>query len=351
MGRFRRVALALGVAAVAAGGVLASGASAAKPIQIAVFYYNPSPYGVSSYKAAIAEAKKLGGIQVTTFDANNDPTAQNTQMTDAITTGKYKAFWVWALNGVAEAPTIRQAEQKGIKVAVADYTLGDLNSTITLKPTKGLVTTVGSNIGVQEQAFVNLIKLACAKAVPATSACNVAFMPGLANYPTDTLRISYMQTIFNGSLIHLALTPPGQYDQATAQQVALTYFQGKPNVQVFGSFADQMTAGALTAFKQLGITPGKDLQVTGSGGTNEIAAQITSGQVFGTVALYPSTESYIAIKALVGALAGKKIPTTINVIDKTHPLIIDRAFLSSKAGKSWKPDWALTGAPGGKPIS
>ena len=53
------------------------------------------------------------------------------------------------------------------------------------------------------------------------------------------------------------LTPPGQYDQPTSQQVALTYFQAKPNIQVFGSFGDQMTAGAMTAFKQLGITPGQ----------------------------------------------------------------------------------------------
>ena len=344
MGRIKRMALALGIAAAVSGGVLASGATAAKPIQIAVFYYNPSPYGVASYKAAIVEAKKLGGIQITTFDANNDPTAQNTQMTDAITTGKYKAFWVWALNGVAEAPVIRQAEAKGIKVAVADYTLGDLNSQLTLTPTKGLVSTIGSNIGVQEQAFVTLIKQACTAKVGATGTCNVAFMPGLSNYPTDTLRISYMQQVLSGN-IHLMLTPPGLYSQPTSQQVALTYFQAKPNIQVFGSFGDQMTAGALTAFQQIGIVPGKDLLVLGSGGTNEVAAQIKAGTVFGTVALYPSTESVIAIKSLVAAIHGQKVPTTINVIDKNHPLIINQAFLNSKAGKAWKPDWSLTGAP------
>jgi ribose transport system substrate-binding protein len=344
MGRFKRMALALGLAAVIGGAMIAGSASGAAPIRIAVFFYNPSPYGVASEKAAILEAKKLGGIQITTFDANNDPTAQNTQMTDAITTGKYKAFWVWALNGVAEAPTIRAAEAKGIKVAVADYTLGDLNSQLTLTPTKGLVSTIGSNIGVQEQAFVTLIKQACTKQVGASGNCNVAFMPGLANYPTDTLRVNYMQGVLGGN-IHLMLMPPGQYDQATAQQVALTYFTAKPNVQVFGSFADQMSAGALTAFKQLGIVPGKDLQVTGSGGTNEVAAQIRAGTVFGTIALYPSTESVDAIKALVAAIHGQKVPTTINVIDKTHPLIINLAFLNSKSGKAWKPDWSLTGAP------
>jgi ribose transport system substrate-binding protein len=350
MVRKKRIALALAVAAL--GGAFAANAGfasgAASKTQIAVFYYNPSPYGVASYKAAIVEAKKLGNVQITAFDANNDPTLQNTQMTDAITTGKYKAFWVWALNGVAEAPTIKQAEAKGIKVAVADYTLGDLNSQLVLKPTKGLVSTIGGSIGLQEQAFATLIKQACAKQVGANGDCNVAFMPGLANYPTDTLRLQYMQGVLSGN-IHLNIMPPGQYDQATAQQVALTYFQAKPNVQVFGTFADQMTAGALTAFKQLGITPGKDLQVTGSGGTNEAVAGIKDGSVFGTVALYPSTESYIAIKALVGALHGKKIPTTINVIDKNHPLIITAKTL--KSAKGFKPDWALTGAPGGKPLS
>jgi ribose transport system substrate-binding protein len=319
-------------------------ASSGGKIQMAMFYYNPSPYGVATYKAALLEAKKLGGIQITTFDANNNPEAQITQMEDAITSKKYKAFWVEALNGVAEAATIKKAEQAGIKVAVSDYTLGDLNAQLTLKPTKGLVSTVGNSIGTQEQALVQLIKLACKKQA-GSGTCNVAFMPGLANYPTDTLREQYMQTIFGSGNIHLTFTPPGQYDQATSQQVALSYFQAKPNVQVFASFGDQETAGALTAFKQLGLTPGKDLQVTGLGATNELVAQMKTGVVFGAIGLYPSTTSYLGIKALADALHGKKVPTTINVIDKCHPLLIDTATL--KTNKCFKPDWSLTGAPGG----
>ena len=340
--RLRRLLLAAGVLA-AVGGLTAGLASGARPIRIAMFYYNGSPYGISTYKAAQLEAKKLGGVQVTIFNGNNDPTVQNTQMTDAITTHKYKGFWVEALNGVAEGPTIKQAENAGIKVAVSDYTLGDLNAQLTLKPTKGLVSTVGNSIGDQEQALVQLIKHACKKQV-GSGTCNVAFMPGLANYPTDTLREQYMQTIFGSGNIHLTFTPPGQYDQATSQQVALTYFQAKPSVQVFASFGDQMTAGALTAFKQLGLTPGKDFQVLGLGATNELVAEMRAGTVFGAIALYPSTVSYKGIKALVDAVRGKKVPTTINVIDKCHPLLIERATLN--ANKCFKPDWSLTGAPG-----
>ena len=339
--RFKRVVLA--VAIVAAFGTMLAYvglASGAGKIQMAEFYYNPSPYGIASYKSAIVEGNKLG-VQLTTFDGNNTPQTQTTQMTDAITTKKYKAFWVWALDGVSLAPTIKQAEKAGIKVAVADYTLGNLHSQVKLSPTPGLVSTIGGSIGLQEQAFVALIKLACAKAVGATGTCNVAFMPGLDNYPTDTLRIGYMQSAFHNSNIHLNLTPPGDYDQPTSQQVALTYFQSKPNIQVFGSFGDQMTAGAVTALKQLSIS---NVLMLGSGATNEIVADIKAGTVFGSVALYPSTESYVAIKDLVAALHGKKVPTTVNVIDKNHPLIIDAATLKSTPG--FKPDWSLTGAPG-----
>jgi len=341
--RYKRVVLAAAVIA-AFGTMLAyvGLASGAGKIAIAEFYYNPSPYGIASYKSAQIEANKVG-VSLTTFDGNNAPPTQTTQMEDAITTGKYKGFWVWALDGVSLAPTIKQAEAKGIKVAVADYTLGSLQAQVHLSPTPGLVSTIGGSIGKQEAAFVALIRLACKEQV-GSGTCNVAFMPGLANYPTDTLREQYMMSQFSSGNIHLTLTPPGMYDQPTSQQVALTYFQAKPSVQVFGSFGDQMTAGAMTAFKQLGIVPGKDLQVLGSGGTNQTDALIKSGSIFGTVALYPSDESYIGIKSLVTAIGGGKVPSTIDVINKCHPLIIDAAVL--KATPCYKPDWSLTGAAG-----
>ena len=94
--------------------------------RMAIFYYNPSPYGVASLKGAQPEAQKLG-IKLDAFDANNDPQMQSTQIQDAITTGKYKAFWVWGLNDVALTPIINKALAAGIKVAAADYTWGPLS--------------------------------------------------------------------------------------------------------------------------------------------------------------------------------------------------------------------------------
>jgi ABC-type sugar transport system substrate-binding protein len=342
--RFKRVVLAAAIIA-AFGTMLAyvGLASGAGKIQIAEFYYNPSPYGIASYKAAVTEGNKLGA-QVTTFDGNNVPQTQTTQMTDAITTGKYKGFWVWALDGVSAEPTIKAAEAKGIKVAIADYTLGDLNAELQLNPTPGLVSTIGQPIQGENVALVTVIKAACAKAVGVGKPCNVAFMPGLANYPTDTIRIDYMQKAFATGPIKFNLTPIGDYDQPTSQKVALTYFQSKPNIQVFGSFGDQMTQGAITAFKQLGIVPGKNIQVFGYGGTNELLAEVKAGTVFATLGLYPAYESTVGIKDLVAAIQGKKVPDLVNVINKHHPIILNAAFL--KSNPNYKPDWDLSGNPG-----
>ena len=70
--------------------------------------------------------------------------------------------------------------------------------------------------------------------------------------------------------------PPGMYDQPTSQKVTLDFFQSKPKVDVFATFGDQMAVGADSAFKQLGITPGKDLLVIGYGASKE---GVVAGQV------------------------------------------------------------------------
>ena len=112
---------------------------------MAIFYYNPSPYGVASLKGAQEEAAKLG-IQLDAFDGNNNPQAQSTQIQDAITTGKYKAFWVWGLNDPALTPVINKAISAGIKVACADYTWGTLAQQNTLAATTTCATTIGQSI-------------------------------------------------------------------------------------------------------------------------------------------------------------------------------------------------------------
>ena len=313
--------------------------------RMAIFYYNPSPYGIASLNGAKQEASKLG-VQLDAFDANNDPQLQSTQIQDAITTGKYKGFWVWGLNDVALTPIIDKALAAGIKVASADYTWGPLSAQNSLVGDPKLVTTVGQSIGAESTNLEAAMNAACTKQV-GSGHCNIAFLPGLANYPTDTVRENAMTAYYKGKPNYtFTILPPGMYDQTASQKVAQTYFTANKNVNVFATFGDQMAAGAVTAMKLVGgYTPGKNIAVIGYGGAKEAVEQVKAGAWYATLGLYPASESRVGIAALNDALAGKPTPNVVNIINPaTHPAIIDQAYLSSHT--DFQPDWTLTGATG-----
>jgi ribose transport system substrate-binding protein len=327
-----------------------AGSSAAAPAsaaagsgsRMAIFYYNPSPYGIASLNGAKREAAKLG-IQLDAFDGNNNPQTQVTQIQDAITTGKYKAFWVWGLDDIALTPTINKALSAGIKVACADYTWGSLAQQNVLKASPTCLTTIGQSIGNEATNLETTMNAACQKAA-ANAHCNIAFLPGLANYPSDTTRINAMTAYYKAHPNYtFTVMPPGNYDQTASQGVAQTFFTSHKNINVFATFGDQMAQGALTALKLVGgYTPGQNIQVIGYGGAKEIIDEVKAGTVYATLGLYPTSESTLGIAALNDSLTGKSVQNLVNIINPaTRPAIIDQAFL--KAHPDYVPDWTLEG--------
>jgi ribose transport system substrate-binding protein len=319
-----------------------SSAASSSGTRMAIFYYNPSPYGVASLNGAKAEAAKLG-IQLDAFDGNNNPQTQTTQIQDAITTGKYKAFWVWGLDDPALTPVINKAIAAGIKVACADYTWGTLAQQNTLAASPTCLTTVGQSIGNEATNLETTMNAACVKAV-GSGHCNIAFLPGLANYPSDTVRENSMTAYYKGKPNYtFTLMPPGMYDQTASQAVAQTYFTANKNVNVFATFGDQMAQGALTAMKLVGgYTPGKNIQIIGYGGAKEIINEVKAGTIYATLGLYPTSESTLGIQYLNDVVQGKSIPNVVNIINPaTHPAIINAAFLT--AHPNYVPDWTLEG--------
>jgi ribose transport system substrate-binding protein len=328
--------------AAAAGATSSAPAASGSAVRMAIFYYNPSPYGIASLKGAQQEAAKLG-VQLDAFDANNNPQLQSTQIQDAITTGKYKAFWVWGLDDVALTPIINQALAKGIKVASADYTWGSLQDQNTLKGDPNFVTTVGQAIGAESSNLEAAMNSACQKMV-GSGHCNIAFLPGLANYPTDTVRIDAMTSYYSGKPNYtFTVMPPGNYDQTASQGVAQTFFTAHKNINVFATFGDQMAAGTMTALKLVGgYTPSKNIEIIGYGGAKELVNEVKAGTVYATLGLYPTSESVLGIQYLDDALNGKPVPNLVDIINSdTRPAIINQAFLNSHP--NFQPDWTLEG--------
>ena len=259
---------------------------------MAIFYYNPSPYGIASLKGAQAEAAKLG-IQLDAFDANNNPQLQSTQIQDAITTGKYKAFWVWGLDDVALTPIINKAISAGIKVACADYTWGTLaqQNILTASPTCAHDRRPVDRRGVDEPGTA--MNAACTKPV-GSGHCNIAFLPGLANYPTDTVRDQRDDGVLQGEVeLHVhgdaarQVRPDGLAGASPRRSSPRTRTSTCSRRS-----ATRWRQGAMTAMKLVGgYTPGKNIQIIGYGGAKEIVNEVKTGTVYATLGLYPAVES------------------------------------------------------------
>jgi ABC-type sugar transport system substrate-binding protein len=120
------------------------------------------------------------------------------------------------------------------------------------------------------------------------------------------------------------------------------FFQAKPKVDVLSTFGDQQAVGAEVAFKQLGITPVKDLLIIGYGASREGVARVRSGKWFATLGLYPAGEMEVALKLILDAIDGKKVANVIDIMKTPgHPLIVDKDYLTKNP--SFKADWSLAG--------
>lgn len=319
----------------------AAGGSGSK-VPIAVFGYNTTPYALAALKAAQAAARQ-DGATITFFNPNSDPQTQATQIQDAIQTGKYKGFWIWANNGLALQPLVVQAQKAGIKVATADATLGSTTDQATLKSEPGVTVALGTGLQEEAQIAVSEIEAACSKQAGHGKPCNVALMPGMDNFPSDVYRLHViMPALQKTGYIKATLMPQGDYSPPGAQKSTLDFFQSKPKVDVLYTFADQMIAGVIVALKQLGITPGKDVQLIGFGATTEALAGIKAGTWFASQALYPSTETRLAVQYLVAAVHGKTVPSVVDVYKRSGALpVIDATVL--KQHPSFQPDWSYAG--------
>ena len=120
---------------------------------------------------------------------------------------------------------------------------------------------------------------ACTKQV-GSGHCNIAFLPGLANYPTDTVRDERDDGVLQGEAeLHVHGDAARRCTTRRPRRgVAQTFFTANKNVNVFATFGDQMAAGAMTAMKLVGgYTPGKNIAIIGYGGAKEIVNQVKTG--------------------------------------------------------------------------
>jgi len=170
---------------------------------MANLHYNPSPYGVASVKgSAVSFGGREVGIQLETSDGNNNPqNAGPKQVQDAITTAKKKSVHGLRVAG-PRVPLPHSGYQLG-RSAKASRVRGPLT-------TRGLagsrntndsptcLSTIASRRSAPRRPTWKPRELGLHEGI-GSGHCNMPFLPGLAQHPTDTVREDAMTAYYKGS--------------------------------------------------------------------------------------------------------------------------------------------------------
>jgi ribose transport system substrate-binding protein len=282
--------------------------ASAKPVRVAFFAFaSANTLAAAEYKGIQDTAAKMNA-SVKEFDGKGNPQTQVNQLQTAATSGQFDAFVIFPVNGVADAPIVKQAIGKGIKVVATFSTIGkDANSLAPQVP--GLSATVATGIDDSGKGIGELTAAACKGSSP----CNVAYMPGLSSFFPEVLRLAaFKKEIGRTSSIKLVAVQQGQYAAQPAAAAAQNILQAHPDLNVIATSGDQMTVGAAQAVAAAGKS-GK-VKLIGDGASKPAVAAIRSGKWFGSYVLLPQTEGRLAAKYAIQAARGQSVPASTRSI-------------------------------------
>ena len=300
-----------------------SGDAAEKEVRIGMAGYdNANNYTQWWWLAAQDEAKKVGA-KVTLIDGKFDAKAQAAAVQNSITSKQFDALAILPVDGVSLLPVATQAGDAGLKVVVGQ-TLGTVEQTNKLDPLVPQITSVvGQESSFQAEYFAKNIGAACAAKNGEGSPCKVGVMPGAATFPTDRLQVSVIKSsLASKPNIKITMAPDGGYARPGGYKAATTFLQNNKDVDVLHANGDQMITGAVQAIKEAGLEPGKDVLLSGYGGTTEGITGIRDGTWFATVMLYPQKQAREMVKAAAAAVRGEDVPSTVNILTEPPGTVV-----------------------------
>lgn len=251
---------------------------------------------------AVATAE---GVNVTVFDAGNDPKVQYTQFQNAISSGKYQGIITQPIFGAGLVPLVKKAIAKKIKVVNIDQILG-ASFTTDQPQVKGLsanVTFLPSKIGTQ---LGQQVIAACAS--KSLNPCKVGYIYSIKASTLDVaINKGFTDAIAGNSAVQVVAEGESFFTPSIALGAVQNMFQAHPDLNVIVG-SDQGIEGAAQA-----KLPSTVLFV-GFGASGAGVAGVKSGAWFSDVAQAPASEGSLGMIALIKAIKTGKSSGAINPV-------------------------------------
>lgn len=256
------------------------------------------PFFVHMENALKAEAEKLGGIRLQTYDGQNQ-TPKQTADVEAMIVGGVDGIVISPLDSVAMAPAVAQAVDSGIPVVTIDRRADGV---------PGILGHVGADnvLGGEAQA-----RLVMERFPDGARVVNLQGQPGAS------------PAIDRNQGLHQVLDPVKDKYVIVAEQTAnfareqgasvteaiLAGLDSPPDVIVAAN--DDMALGALQVVQEQGL----QIAIIGFDALPEALASIRDGGLLATIEQMPGGQSALAMQELVGFLRDGKKPEPVVLLE------------------------------------
>jgi ribose transport system substrate-binding protein len=246
--------------------------------------------------AAAQEVADANNVELTVFDANNDPNAQLAQLQDAIASGQYDGIITQPIYGPGLIDAVKQAVEAGIKVVNIDQILGEDSTTADVQ-VDGLSANVsqrphdmGTKLGEQTVA-------ACAS--QNLDPCKVAYLYDIKASALDVALREAWDAAVAGSPVEVIADGETFFNPANALTVVQDILTAHADLNlIVGS--DQGMQGADQALEAAGKSDA--ILLNGFGGSEAAFELVKNDRLFSTVMMVPASEGRLGMEAMIDAV-------------------------------------------------
>jgi ribose transport system substrate-binding protein len=297
-----------------------------KPAKVAMIMYALTDY-LQAEEAGVKAAVEPGGGSVKYFNMNYDPQKGLQQCNDAITSGRFNAIVLAAVDEKSGVPCVAAAKTANIPVITLDQVVGDIDA---IDPTTDGVVGSISNVRKTNAAhYVEVIQDACKGIDP----CKVVAEISTASDPYTNYAVDQVDALPNVEVVQRFAS---QYDPAAVIKSLPDILSAHPDTNVFMSIADTQALAGLGAIKSAGLTD--KIKVVGNGGSRLGKKAVADGTMFGTLGTWPEQFGKAAGEMAVKAVNGQPIdPAGVDALNLDKPGVVIKSTVDE-----FQPEWGAT---------
>jgi ribose transport system substrate-binding protein len=273
------------------------GADGGEAIKVGLVQINQQAIFFNQMNEGAQEAADEAGVDLTIYNANDDPAKQNEAIDNFVTQG-FDAIVIVAIDVEGVKPALQDAAAAGVKIVAVDAVVED--------------DSVLCQVGVDNEAAGEEIGQFVVDYMADNDITdkNIGVIGALNSF-IQNLRLDGFKSVVEADGAKITQTVDGQNQQEEAMAAAENLFTAQADTTLFYTTGEPAMVGAVAAARSQDRTG--DVKLFGWDLTAEVIRGIDDGFVVGVVQQDPKTEGYEAVLACKALVEGDSVEPFIDV--------------------------------------